>query len=128
MDCLIGHLVGDYILQNDWQAANKLYVRGKMFKTFTVAQFHGMLWAAAIAWTGWFADKPWPGWAIVLMGVLHGLQDWARTAPRLMARRKQFVYFKEQLPQAYVWATIVVDNTLHLLMLFMMDVWIRGVT
>lgn len=126
MDYLIGHLVGDYLFQTDWQAANKLYVRGKMMRTFGVALYHGTLWMAAVGLMALVAGKPWPWWALVTMALAHGVQDWARTAPRLMTWRKQFVFFKENLPQAYVWATIVVDNTLHLLMLFLMDTWIRG--
>lgn len=126
MDYLIGHLVGDYIFQTDWQAANKLYVRGKMLRSFVIAMYHGLLWALAVGLTSWIAGNLWPAWSLALMAFAHGLQDWARTAPRLMEWRKQFVYFKRELPQAYIWATIVVDNTLHLFMLFCMDQWIRS--
>ena len=52
MDYLIGHLVGDFILQNDWQAMNK---KANTLKGWVACLVHCILYTLAVCLcTGWW--------------------------------------------------------------------------
>lgn len=103
MDYLIGHLVGDYLVQNDWMAKRK--------KTETwPCLVHCTIYAAMIAsFTGW------PIWAVLLTFVLHFIQDRTRIINLFMELNGQSEFLK---PPLGPWSIIVVDNCFHLLFLW----------
>lgn len=102
MNYLIGHLVGDYLLQNDWQALNK--------KRSSWACFvHVSLYTLSIS-----CFTRWPWWALVVVFVTHFVQDRTyiiRWWMNFIGQRQ----FREKLGP---WSEIVVDNVFHLLVLY----------
>lgn len=118
MHYLIGHLIGDYILQNDWMASNKIW-KGK-YDNVLVALIHGALVTLAIALCGKIAGYEWASWKLIVIWLSHSVQDCFRLSLIWMLIFGQFEYFKKEMPQAYVWACIVVDNVFHLLLLFIL--------
>ena len=75
---------------------------------------------ASICVCGHIAGYEWADWKLVVIWLSHGLQDHFRLGTVWMNLYKQFDYFNRNMPQAYVWATIVVDNVWHLLLLFVL--------
>ncbi|MEM8494900.1 MAG: hypothetical protein AAF663_05890 [Planctomycetota bacterium] len=128
---LIAHLVGDYLLQNDWLANHKKgrllppryddfgshdewWSAEKAWSTGMIACFiHATLYTAAVAAFTW-----WPAWAIAAVFVTHFIQDrtaivswWMKTIGQ-----KNFAQ-----PPLAPWSVIVVDNVWHLLVLFLIS-------
>jgi hypothetical protein len=119
MHWFVGHLIGDYILQNDWMANNKLW-KGDNPSSLNVAFFHALVVTVCIYCCGRVAGYEWETWKLFVIWISHGLQDCFRLGTVWMNLYGQFRYFKEKLPEAYVWATIVVDNVFHFALLFVL--------
>lgn len=102
---IIGHMVGDYLLQNDWIAANKT-------KDSLVCALHAMLWTAAV---GCFArvsvvsDLVGLGCFAWLFGTHFVIDRW-----RLAARNMEYTGQRDFKQNMAPWSMIVVDNTWHL--------------
>ena len=105
---LIGHLLGDYVFQNDFLAATKsksslacaIHVVVYTFAMFCAIELHNLA-------TGYSA---WPWWAYFAIASTHFFIDRFRLAVPLMERLGQ-THFKENLGP---WSVIIIDNTLHL--------------
>ena len=154
---LVGHLLGDYILQNDWMAANKTnpcpgpqpgYVRGAEGGGFVfitgdandyllwstrrkawwmghiTCTIHCLLYTLAV-WACSFWWMPW--WGLVACFLIHWPIDRFRLAGRWMRTRLagQSLFASAEHP-LFPWSIIVVDNTIHLLTLFVIGVIARG--
>ena len=99
MHWIYAHLIGDYLIQNDWMALNKK-------KSSWVCFVHIITYLIPFCFTGLF----W--WQIVLIGLQHYIQD-----------RTQFVmwFMKVKGSEGFStgpcapWSFIVVDNILHIL-------------
>jgi hypothetical protein len=105
MDYLIGHLVGDYLLQSSDMAKFKKY-QGHMGVLFCMA--HCLLWSFSVClFTGW--------WNPGIFGIVF-LSHWSLD-------RTNFV--KWLLPvlgkDTDLWIVYICDNTLHLTMLWLID-------
>lgn len=102
---IIGHLVGDYLLQNDWMALNKK-------KRTLPCAVHCALWAISVcAFAGW-----WSWWVAPLLFAAHFAQDRSGVVLWWMTkvnRQSQFV----SGPCA-PWSIIVVDNVWHIVTLY----------
>lgn len=130
---LVGHLLGDYILQNDWQArckvawpptgerpANHLKASNEWDEQNANAKqghlactVHCLLYTLAI-WACSFWWMPW--WGLVTCFVIHWPVDRFRLARRWMfSVSGQSAFATGPLSP---WSIIVVDNTFHLLTLF----------
>jgi hypothetical protein len=130
---LVGHLLGDYILQNDWMAANKTGPGPEpnidnplRFLTtehrewcerweisFYACTIHCLLYTLAV-WACSFWWMPW--WGLAVCFAAHWPIDRFRLARLWMVHvsgQKDFATG----PLA-PWSVIVVDNTLHLLTLY----------
>ena len=105
---IIGHLVGDYLLQNDWMALNK--------KKHTLhCAVHCTLWTLAVcAFTGW-----WMPLAIAVLWVTHFAQDRTQIILYWMTKINRQPKFVE--PPMSPWSIIVVDNVWHIVALWV--VW-----
>lgn len=102
-EAIVGHLVGDYLLQNDWQAI------GKKRSSFVCA-IHSALWAAAVCLLGQL------GWvAALILFVEHFVQDRWQLIPWWMDLVGQ-KSFRENLGP---WSAIVVDNVFHILAIYL---------
>lgn len=102
------HLVGDYLLQNDWMAANKT-------KSFLAAFVH-----AAVYSLPFLLICPSPWWMLIF--VSHGLIDRYRLAVYWIKlvnwnwSSENFGYAQEKPVWMSVWLMIIIDNTFHVLL------------
>lgn len=103
MNYFIGHLVGDFLLQNDYVAENKK--KSTLICLLHVLLYSGMVWAAT----------SWPWWAMGIVAVTHFIQD--RT-PIITWYMKLIGQEKFMGPPLGPWSIIVVDQVFHLLTLF----------
>lgn len=135
MCAFVGHLVGDYLLQNDWLAREKK-------NCFVACMMHCNLWALSVCvFAGWFSHST----AMPILVVLHFLQDRWNFVPWWMRLIGQWdfmrsdkievtrrchadapVPFEEVVsidlkPGFGPWSIIVVDNVFHIVTLFL--VW-----
>ena len=97
---VIGHLVGDYLLQNDWMALHK---KQSDFR----CGVHCALWTAAVCvFTGWSAPVIW-----LVLFVAHYAQDRTNVIAWWMdtVGQRQF-----RTGPCAPWSSIVVDNVWHL--------------
>lgn len=110
MDWLIGHLVGDYLLQNDWMAFNK---KVKTLKGELACNLHCLVWTLCILlFTGW-----WEWTAAILVYLSHYILD--RTA---LVKWWVETFNRQAKPQG--WVYILTDNTLHLIFLWLIDKYV----
>jgi hypothetical protein len=101
---IVGHLVGDYLLQNDWMALNKK-------KRSLPCIVHCTLWTLSVCFfAGW-----WTLPAIAVLWVTHFIQD--RTGIILW-------YMKSIGQDQFIsgpcapWSVIVVDNVWHIVVIY----------
>lgn len=102
-EAIVGHLVGDYLVQTDWMALNK--------KQSTLhCLVHCSIWTACVcvfSGLGWTA-------AAILFGT-HFLQD--RTT--IVEKWMDFIgQSKFRVGPCAPWSGIVVDNVFHILTIF----------
>lgn len=113
MEWFIGHLVGDFVLQNDFLAINKK-------KSTTVCLIHVALYnfvlIVSVALSVKFAGTPpWPLWAWVVVTVTHFAQDRTNIVQWFMQAIGQRKFAQ---PPMSPWSVIVVDQVLHLVVLY----------
>lgn len=132
----LAHLVGDYILQTGWMAANKArpidwarLLRGAAdfgpdMVVVRAITTHAALWTIALQ-AAWFplAGLAWGAegattavWATLVLGAIHWVQD----------RRWPVVWFMNKTGKdpSQLWLLIVVDNTSHLLQIALAAAWV----
>lgn len=97
MQLLLCHLVGDYILQTDWMAANK---KSSSFACAVhVAAYIIPFLITPLAW-----------WQLVLIAAQHYLQDRWQFVPWFMAHTQHKGFAQ---PPMAPWSVIITDNVLH---------------
>ena len=98
---IIGHLVGDYLLQNDWMALNKK-------QRSLPCAVHCTLWTLAVCgFAGWISLP-----AIAVLWVTHFIQDRTHIIEFWMTRINRQPEFVK--PPFAPWSLIVVDNVWHI--------------
>ena len=100
IDAIIGHLIGDYLLQNDFLASNKK-------KSSLVCAIHCAIWTVAVMLWG-----NWGLWTAIPLFVSHFIQDRTNIIPWWMDNvigQKEF-----RTGPCAPWSTIVVDNVFHI--------------
>ncbi len=109
---IIGHLVGDYLLQNDWMALNKKQ------RSFPCA-VHCFLWACSVQlFAGWTNGLLNPsnfyhaGLIFAILFITHFIQDRTQIVRFWMLRVNRQPRFAE--PPMAPWSIIVVDNVWHI--------------
>lgn len=101
---IIGHLVGDYLLQNDWMALNK---KSRWWPCLV----HCGLWSASVClFAGWGGIVP----AVLLAA--HYVQD--RTGIVVWWMTKVNSQAKFAAGPCAPWSIIVVDNVWHIVSLW----------
>jgi hypothetical protein len=106
-EAIIGHLVGDFLLQNDWMAANKK-------KNSWVCLLHCLIWTAWVCClAGWW--HAW--WAPVVLCLTHFLQDRTTFVPWWMKNVSGQAGFASG--PLSPWSIIVVDNVMHILTIYL---------
>lgn len=108
---IIGHLVGDYLLQNDWMALNKK-------NDWWPCAVHCFLWTSAVLFfSGWLFIPGLRGLVIVvILFWTHFLQDNTQIVKFWMVHINRQSKFTE--PPMAPWSLIVVDNVWHIVALW----------
>lgn len=102
MNYLIAHLVGDYLIQNDWMALNKK-------KSSFVCFVHSITYLIPFL----FLNLTW--WQILLIGSQHFIQDRTNFVSWFMEIKGSKLFRDNMSP----WSIIITDNTIHLLFIFL---------
>jgi hypothetical protein len=106
MNIILGHLIGDYLFQSDWMAINK---KSKGIKGFIACLLHSLIWTVSVYLFGFYSTH-----SILVFGLLllsHFVLDrWNFV--------KWFLNTFKIMPNPTMWKIIIVDNTLHLLMVY----------
>lgn len=105
---IVGHLVGDYLLQNDYLALNK--------KTSSIAcAIHCALWMNSVMFfSGWYQLSFLHAWLVgAVLFWTHFAQDRTNIIRFWMTRINRQPKFVE--PPMAPWSIIVVDNVWHIL-------------
>jgi hypothetical protein len=113
---VVGHLMGDWVLQNDWMA------RGKKRRLLGVAGLvHAVGYALTILGTYWLSGRR-KGHAVfyLALGGAIFLSHWLIDGTRLVERWMRF-YRQSDLEMVRV----MVDQTLHLLVLAWLSLIVR---
>ena len=130
MGLIVGHMIGDYVLQNDWMAANKtnprpafadwddyqanaVEARRRWVIGHAACTVHCLLYTLAV-WACSFWWMPW--WGLAVCFACHWPLDRFRLAGRWMRNVSGQAAFAGGILSP--WSVIVVDNTAHLLTLF----------
>lgn len=126
---VVCHLVGDYLFQTDWQASHK---HGGLTLHDTVARrallehtaTYTLAFIPALVWIATTADLSVPATVgiAVLVFIPHFLQDDGRVVKWWMIDVKHTDW--QKVPGV----TVMVDQTLHLVMLFLLAVLIALLT
>ncbi len=116
MTWFIGHLVGDFLFQNDWMANNKKQHTWPCLVHVSFYTFAVMLFT----WLGQFAGyEPWPWWAALVVFIPHFLIDRTNVVKWSMDHKGQKNF---AVPPMAPWSIIAVDNTWHLVCLFFTEI------
>ena len=106
IEAFIGHMVGDYLFQTDWMGNLKKYQLPPLITHLLVYTF--FIWLL----TGW------PIWALVITFIAHGALDgtmfvkwWCK-----ITHRTQFI---DQKCIFFPWSWVIIDNTFHLVQLYL---------
>ncbi len=99
---LILHLVGDYLLQNDWMAQNKKVLT---WKGELACQAHCITYSLPFLFIG----SP---WAVLAIYLTHYAIDRSKFVMWYMKNTGQSNFAK---PPFAPWSIFAVDNTMHLL-------------
>ncbi|WP_102348178.1 DUF3307 domain-containing protein [Bacillus sp. Marseille-P3661] len=103
---LIGHLIGDYLFQTSWMAANKA-------KKWSALLTHSFVYTLAVAVVAWIGFGGLSVWGILLVFGLHVFFD-RRTFVAWWVRTIMTSTGKES-----GWLSIIVDQTFHLITLWL---------
>jgi len=104
MDWFVGHMVGDFIFQQDWMAAKKK-------KENIICLIHVVCYIIAI-----FIFTQWPWWALLITAICHFAQDRTNFISWWMGFNRQKDFRDGPLKP---WSSIVVDNTFHFIQLYL---------
>lgn len=104
---IVGHMVGDYLLQNDWMALGKK-------RSSLICALHAAIWAIAVmAFANWRDPV-----VLAVLFVTHFLQDrfgFVTWWMRLIGQDKFL------MPPMSPWSIIICDNTWHLVVLALLS-------
>ena len=121
---LVGHLVGDYLIQNDWMALNK---KATGWIGRVACLVHCTLWTVAVmVFSGWISlDAKAAATVAASLFALHYLQDRTRIINGYMWLIGQSKFAG---PPLGPWSIIVVDNVWHIVTLWIAHLVIQAVT
>jgi hypothetical protein len=105
---VIAHLIGDWLLQTEWQALNKIHDWRAMFSHLLV--YHAVLLTVLGVRFGF--DEPVVYGVVGVLAVLHGILDRRGFTQWLMKTLRISV---QRAPDR--WLSMAVDQTLHIVLL-----------
>lgn len=118
MELFVGHMVGDYLLQNDWMARNKAV-------SSFVCAVHVLMYGAAMNGCNLLSGNPSFDVAEMLLIVVpHYIIDRFRLARKYMGAIGQEAFATGPCAP---WSVIVVDQALHAVCLGLFSIWMNFV-
>ncbi len=109
---IIGHWIGDYVLQTESMAVNKS--KSNKWLTIHVGAWTFGLAVVVIPFSGLVSIWLW----VLLMGVLHWIQDYITSRIN--------TYFLKKKWQKLFWLAIGTDQMLHyLIMFYTINLWVN---
>lgn len=99
MNWIFAHLIGDYLLQNDWMAQNKK-------RSNLACLCHIVFYLLPFIFCNFQV------WQIVLIGIQHYFQDRTNFIPWLMKFKGSKAFAS---PPFAPWSIILTDNIVHIL-------------
>ncbi len=102
---LVGHLVGDYLLQNDWMALNKK-------RSSLHCMVHCLVWTVSV-----MLFSQWPLWVACPLFITHFVQDRTQIVSWWMDTIGQKSF---RTGICAPWSAIVVDNVWHILTIWIL--------
>lgn len=100
---ILAHLMGDFVLQNDYMATHKTH-------SHPVCALHVLVYTAACLLVIHVSGYAWPLWAYAAVALTHYPVDRWRLAAVWMDYTGQSGFKRSLSP----WSVIAVDNTYHL--------------
>lgn len=124
MDILLGHLIGDYLLQNNWMANNKSKHKGLGWFTCVV---HCILYTLAVCVTTWTFTIEWVIWVFCTHFFIDKFALAEKYLKYIKGRSIQKFLVDEESQEysphtslrgsVVLFVYIAVDNTLHLILM-----------
>ena len=111
MNIILGHLIGDYLLQSDWMALNK---KQKNIKGLFACIIHCLIWTISVYLFAFHNVTTYKLLAFILIFLSHFILDRSNFV-------KWYCNTTKIMPNPTIWKIILVDNTLHLLMLYILQ-------
>lgn len=109
-EAIVGHLIGDYLLQNDWMASNKKVSSWPCF-------VHCLIWTVCVCLVG--SLFRWEEWAFLFC--CHFIQDRTHIIAWYMDHTGQADF---RTGVCAPWSSIVVDNSFHIVqILIVVKLW-----
>ena len=104
INAVVGHMVGDYLFQTDYLALNKK-------RSSTICAIHCLVWTTCVmSFAFWWSLQ-----AFLFLFLTHFIQDRTHIVSWWMSKMGQNQFKK---PPFTPWSIIVVDNTLHLVQIW----------
>jgi hypothetical protein len=133
MNYLIGHLIGDYLLQNDWMAQGKkksalpCFVHVVIYTAAVMLLTHWPLWAATVVAMPHYAIDRWQfvPWYMRKIGQAKFMMLPTVESHNLTGLAGERIHRVEYKVGLGPWSVIVVDNVMHLVCLFATESLIR---
>lgn len=104
MNIILGHLIGDYLFQSDWMALNK---KKSNLEGFVACIIHCTIWTISM---------------MIFIGSNNILLALGLFLSHILLDRTNLVVWYlntfKIMPNPTMWKIIIVDNTLHLLMVY----------
>jgi hypothetical protein len=120
---IVCHLVGDFLLQTDWQAANKYGGLGPdPVRRRALLSHIGTYMLAFVPALIWIASEASLGQAILALLII-GIPHWVQDDGRLL---DLYVVVVKGLAQTSAGLRIAVDQSFHVLMLFLAALILAG--
>ncbi len=109
---IVGHLLGDFVFQNDWIAKEKK-------RSSEVCFFHALVWTFCVVCCAGWQDHH---WAIATLLITHFIQDRFNLIPWYMDAVGQREF---RTGPCSPWSVIVVDQVWHIVTIYAIDVLIQ---
>ena len=107
MNIILGHMIGDYLLQSDWMAINK---KKKGITGLIPCLVHCLIWTISVYVFGFISTNSLLIFALLFLS--HFVLDRTNFV-------KWYCNVTKIMPNPSMWKIIIVDNTLHLLMIYL---------
>lgn len=108
MEIILGHLIGDYLLQSTWMASNK---KNKGLKGFIACSVHCMLWSFSVYLLAFYSLVGILNLKALIIMVLLFISHFILDRTYIV---KWYCNITKIYPNPPVWYIYIVDNTLHI--------------